>query len=114
MNNVCVNIVRIELSVHFTVPFEMLVCGVENLLSPTVENTDFKIVDVVQVIFWNTEIIVYHILVGRRDGVGQVDLEKTVFDDKGGGRTAFAIESGDAIYSGLIYSDLHSVFARTP
>jgi hypothetical protein len=98
----------------FAVPFEMFVGGVKNLISPTVENADFKLVDISQIEFRNAKIVIQSICTERGDGVGQVDLERTAFDEVFCTGTTVPLESRYGIQSRLSDCDLWGSFARTP
>ena len=62
-NEVGVDGLRLNMTIlEFAVPFEVLVGGVINQLTPTAEDGDLKLINIAQVDLWDAEIVVQTIL----------------------------------------------------
>jgi len=59
MNHILIDVVVESLALVFPVPTEPFVGGVENHFAPTVENHDFKIIDLALHSFRQEEAVVY-------------------------------------------------------
>ena len=75
IDDIVVDIVAIHLAVHLAVPAETFVGGGEHHVAPTVNHRDLEsvVVDLVQQSFWNAEVVVDAVAVGR-EGVRENDL----------------------------------------